>query len=68
MDTADIPLSRLQLWCGTLRDDQNADLPANDTFAVRMNKMGTKGVNGIKVDTFSSGSGGTKTYDIYHPG
>ena len=43
------------------------NLPANDTFAVRMNKMGTKGVNGIKVDTFSSGSGGTKTYTFSIP-
>jgi hypothetical protein len=43
------------------------NLPANDTFAVRMNKMGTKGTGGIKVDTFSSGSGGTKTYTFTIP-
>ena len=43
------------------------DLPKNDTFAVRMNKMGTKGVNGIKVDTFSSGSGGTQTFTFTIP-
>ena len=43
------------------------NLPENDTFAVRMNKMGTKGTGGIKVDTFSSGSGGTKTYTFTIP-
>jgi phage-related protein len=43
------------------------NLPKNDTFAVRMNKMGTKGSGGIKVDTFSSGSGGTKTFTFTIP-
>jgi hypothetical protein len=43
------------------------NLPKNDTFDVRMNKMGTKGVGGVKVDTFSSGSGGTKTYTFTIP-
>lgn len=43
------------------------NLPENDTFAVRMNKMGTKGLGGIKVDTFSSGSGGTKTFTFSIP-
>jgi len=42
------------------------NFPANDTFKVMMNKIGTKGVNGIVVDTISSGSGGsfTATFSI----
>ena len=35
------------------------NLPANDTFDVTMGPMGTRGVNGIKVDVVDSGSGGT---------
>lgn len=37
------------------------NFPASDTFKVLMNYMGTRGVNGIKVDTISSGAGGTFT-------
>lgn len=42
------------------------NFPANDTFVVRMGEMGTRGVNGIKVDQISSGSGGelTLTFNI----
>jgi len=42
------------------------NFPANDTFDVLMNTMGTRGVGGIKVDTVSSGSGGSfsDTYSI----
>lgn len=38
---------------------QTRNFPANDTFAVLMNYMGTRGVNGIRVDTISSGRGGS---------
>jgi hypothetical protein len=42
------------------------NFPKSDTFKVLMNYMGTRGVNGIKVDTISSGSGGsfTATFSI----
>ncbi len=42
------------------------NFPANDTFKVMMNKIGTKGVNGIVVDTISTGTGGsfTATFSI----
>jgi hypothetical protein len=42
------------------------NFPANDTFKVLMGYMGTRGVNGTKVDTISSGSGGsfTATFNI----
>ncbi|PWH17244.1 MAG: hypothetical protein DDG59_08380 [Anaerolineae bacterium] len=42
------------------------NFPANDTFKVMMNKIGTKGINGIVVDTISSGAGGsfTATFSI----
>lgn len=43
------------------------NLPPSDTFKVLMNTMGTKGVNGIKVDTFNSGSGGTQTLTFTIP-
>ena len=43
------------------------NLPANDTFDVTMGPMGTRGVNGIKVDVVDSGSGGTKTYTFSIP-
>lgn len=35
------------------------NFPANDTFKVLMNKIGTKGINGIKVTTINSGKGGS---------
>ena len=37
------------------------NFPANDTFAVLMGKIGTKGVNGIRVATQNSGKGGSFT-------
>ncbi len=37
---------------------QTANFPANDSFTVLMGAYGTRGVNGVKVDTFSSGKGG----------
>ena len=42
------------------------NFPANDTFNLLMGYMGTRGVNGINVDTVASGSGGsfTATYNI----
>jgi hypothetical protein len=43
------------------------NLPANDTFDVTMGQMGTRGVNGIKVDTVNSGSGGSITYTFSIP-
>jgi hypothetical protein len=38
---------------------QTYNFPANDTYKVLMGYMGTRGVNGIRVDTISSGSGGS---------
>lgn len=45
---------------------RTANYPANDTFNVYMNYMGTRGLGGIKVDTITSGSGGSfdKTFTI----
>ncbi len=42
------------------------NLPAKDSFAVLMNYMGTKGVDGIKVGSFNTGDGAsqTLTYNI----
>jgi hypothetical protein len=42
------------------------NFPAQDSFDVLMGKMGTRGVNGIKVTTISSGAGGsfTLTFNI----
>lgn len=42
------------------------NLPPSDTFAVRMNKIGTRGINGYKGVTFDTGTGGTQelTFDI----
>jgi hypothetical protein len=40
---------------------KTANFPSNDTFNVLMGKFGTQGVNGIKVGTFNSGSGGSKS-------
>jgi hypothetical protein len=41
---------------------ETQNLPANDKFDVTMGPMGTKGIDGIKVATVDSGSGGTKQY------
>lgn len=43
------------------------NLPANDTFDVTMGPMGTRGVDGVKVDVVDSGSGGSKTYTFDVP-
>lgn len=42
------------------------NFPANDTFKVLMGPMGTRGINGIQVDTIKSGEGGSfnKTFSI----
>jgi hypothetical protein len=44
------------------------NLPPNDKFNVYMGVMGTKGANGIKVDTTSSGKSGTQTLTYTIPG
>jgi len=36
------------------------NLPPDDTFVVRMNTIGTRGINGYKGDTFDTGDGGTQ--------
>ena len=45
---------------------QTHNFPKDKTFKVLMGKMGTKGVGGIEVASFNSGSGGsfTKTFEI----
>ena len=43
------------------------NLPKNDSFDVLMGYMGTQAINGIKVDTVSSGSGGTKEFTFAIP-
>jgi len=40
---------------------KTSNLPPHNEFKVLMNKMGTKGINGTQVDTFSTGSGGSQT-------
>lgn len=40
---------------------QTHNFPANDTFNVLMNTIGTKGIGGVQVATWSSGTGGTQT-------
>jgi hypothetical protein len=44
-----------------------ANFPAGDSFDVYINVYGTLGVGGIKVDTVSSGSGGTLTFTFNIP-
>lgn len=44
------------------------NLPPDDKFDVYMGAMGTKGVNGIKVDTTSSGKGGSQNLTYTIPG
>ncbi len=46
---------------------QTQNLPANDTFVVTMGAMGTRGVNGTKVDTVDSGKGGSIQYTFKIP-
>ncbi len=45
---------------------RTANFPANDKFDVRMGAMGTRGVNGVKVETVDSSTGGSfsDTYEI----
>ncbi len=48
---------------GVVRDStvtvRTANMPANDTFVVLMNYMGTRGVGGTQVTTVDTGTGGT---------
>jgi hypothetical protein len=46
---------------------KTTNLPPSDSFDVLMNYMGTRGVNGIKVDTVSSGTGGSKKFTFSIP-
>lgn len=46
---------------------QMNNLPKNDHFKVLMGKFGTRGVNGVQVDTFSTGSGGTQVIKVKIP-
>jgi hypothetical protein len=46
---------------------QTYNMPPNDTFNVTMGAIGTRGVNGIKVDTISSGNGGSQTLTFKIP-
>ena len=54
-----------------VRDDsvtiKTYNLPPNDNFNVLMNYMGTRGKNGIKVDTVASGTGGSKKFTFNIP-
>lgn len=43
------------------------NLPAHDTFRVQMGRFGTRAKNGIRVDTFSTGSGGNRTMKFTIP-
>jgi hypothetical protein len=43
------------------------NLPKNDKFKVLMNKTNTKGLNGVKVSTIDTGSGGNKTFKFTIP-
>ena len=46
---------------------QTKNLPPNVNFDVLMNKIGTMGVNGVKVATQASGTGGTQTFTYTIP-
>ncbi len=43
------------------------NLPPNDSFNVLMGPMSTRGINGTKVDTVKSDTGGTKTFTFDIP-
>ena len=45
---------------------ETADFPEDEDFTVTMGEMYTRGINGIEVDTFNSGDGGTfqQTFEI----
>lgn len=76
--TLALPLTTAQAYSGyptfditEVKKDQSVtiqikNLPPNQTFTVRMNKIGTKGVGGEAAGTFNSESGGSKklTFDI----
>lgn len=44
------------------------NFPANDTFVVRMDVIGTRGINGVKVDTIKTGDGGSFSATFSIPG
>lgn len=46
---------------------QTHNFPANDSFDVLMNTFGTRGVGGVKVETVSSGSGGSMSFTFNIP-
>jgi hypothetical protein len=46
---------------------KTANFPANDSFNVLMNYMGTRGVGGILVDTINTGAGGTLSMSFNIP-
>ncbi len=46
---------------------KTANFPANDTFSVLMNYIGTRGVGGTQVDTVNSGAGGALTFTFNIP-
>lgn len=43
------------------------NLPPNQTFTVRMGKIGTRAIGGIEIGQFASGSGGTQTLTFNIP-
>jgi len=43
------------------------NLPAHDTFRVLMGRFGTRAVNGVRVTSFSTGSGGNRTMTFTIP-
>ena len=44
-----------------------SNLPPNDQFVVRMNTIGTRGINGYKGETFDTGAGGTQELSFAIP-
>jgi hypothetical protein len=46
---------------------KTANFPANDSFDVLMNYIGTRGVDGIKVTTINTGAGGTLSMSFNIP-
>ncbi len=68
-----LPLPLVQAYSGyptfdtvSVKPDESVtikvvNLPPNQTFTVRMGKIGTRAVGGIEVGQFASGSGGTQT-------
>jgi hypothetical protein len=73
------PLSAVQAYSGYPTFDvtsvekdvkitiQTKNLPANQTFTVRMGKIGTRGVGGEVVGTFDSETGGSKSFSFNIP-